>query len=136
MVTRNTPSLGVFNGDVGIALPAWRDPTQLRVYFADGEAVRAISPGRLAQVETAFATTVHKSQGSEFEHAMLVLSAHSGQVLTRELLYTGITRARHSLTILSEQNGLIAQAIARATQRQGGLRALHHPNALPDAAAH
>ena len=131
MVTRNTPSLGVFNGDIGITLPAWRDPTQLKVYFADGEAVRAISPGRLAQVETAFATTVHKSQGSEFEHAMLVLSAHSGQVLTRELLYTGITRARHSLTILSEETGLIAQAIARATRRQGGLRALHQPGTQP-----
>ncbi len=131
MVTRNAPSLGVFNGDIGIALPTSRDPAQLRVYFADGEAARAISPGRLAQVETAFATTVHKSQGSEFEHAMLVLGAHSGQVLTRELLYTGLTRARSALTILSEEAGLIAQAIARPTQRQGGLRTLHEPGTLP-----
>ena len=131
MVTRNAPSLGVFNGDVGLALPSWRDPTQLRVHFPDGESVRAISPARLAEVETAFAITVHKSQGSEFDHAMLVLAAHSGLVLTRELLYTGITRARHALTIVSEESGLIAQAAARATQRQGGLRTLHVLDAPP-----
>ena len=93
--------------------------------------MRAISPARLAEVETAFAITVHKSQGSEFDHAMLVLAAHSGLVLTRELLYTGITRARHALTIVSEESGLIAQAAARATQRQGGLRTLHVLDAPP-----
>ncbi len=135
MVTRNAPSLGVFNGDVGMTLPAWQDPGQLRVYFPDGAGIRAISPGRLAQVETAFASTVHKSQGSEFEHAMLVLAAHSGPVLTRELLYTGITRARSALTLLSGQTGLIAQAIARATRRQSGLGALQDPDDAAERAA-
>ena len=121
MVTRNDAALGVFNGDIGIALPAAENMASLRVYFLDGERLRSVAASRLAQVETAFAMTVHKSQGSEFEHTALVLSAQSGSVLTRELLYTGITRARKALSLFAERPGLLEQAVTQATRRESGL---------------
>jgi len=121
MVTRNDAALGVFNGDIGIALPA--PGGSLRVYFADGPQLRSVGVARLAQVETAFAMTVHKSQGSEFEHAVLVLPPRAGAVLGRELVYTGITRAREAFTLVAAQPGLLAQAVAQRTQRASGLRA-------------
>ena len=76
---------------------------------------------RLAHVETAFAMTVHKSQGSEFEHTAMVLSASAGAILGRELVYTGITRARKTFTLLAERPGLLAKAIASPTRRTSGL---------------
>ena len=124
MVTRNAPAIGIFNGDVGIALPGASAADRVRVYFPHPEGVRAVSPGRLAQVETAFAATVHKSQGSEFEHTALVLAAHSGSALTRELLYTGITRARQAFTLIAEQPGLLEQGLTRMTRRESGLTGL------------
>ncbi|MEI7514664.1 MAG: exodeoxyribonuclease V subunit alpha [Betaproteobacteria bacterium] len=121
MVTRNDPELGVFNGDVGVALPGLGKGTALRVYFLDGDQLRSVSVSRLAHVETAFAMTVHKSQGSEFEHTVLVLPAGGSKVLGRELVYTGITRARQQFTLVEGQAGLLAQAIAHASQRVSGL---------------
>ena len=134
MVTRNDAALGVFNGDIGIALPAapraagaagatGNGPAPgLRVYFADGPQLRSVGVGRLAHVETAFAMTVHKSQGSEFEHTVLVLPPHAGAVLSRELVYTGITRARQAFTLVSAQPGLLATAVQQRTQRASGLQ--------------
>ena len=129
MVTRNDPALGVFNGDIGITLPtvepAGADTApRLRVYFADGPQLRSVGVGRLAHVETAFAMTVHKSQGSEFSHTALVLPAHAGPVLSRELLYTGITRARDAFTLVAAQPGLLATAVQQRTQRASGLQSL------------
>ena len=136
MVTRNDPALGVFNGDVGLALPAppaaaagsaavgGSTAPGLRVYFADGTQLRSVGVGRLAHVETAFAMTVHKSQGSEFEHTVLVLPPRAGAVLTRELLYTGITRARQAFTLVAAQPGLLATAVQQRTQRASGLQSL------------
>ncbi|MBP6304439.1 MAG: exodeoxyribonuclease V subunit alpha [Giesbergeria sp.] len=132
MVTRNDPALGVFNGDIGITLPAAVLPQsdgadaapRLRVYFADGPQLRSVGVGRLAHVETAFAMTVHKSQGSEFEHTALVLPAHAGPVLSRELVYTGITRARTAFTLVAAQPGLLATAVQQRTQRASGLQDL------------
>ena len=126
MVTRNDPALGVFNGDIGITLPADTNdtPQRLRVYFADGPQLRSVGVGRLAHVETAFAMTVHKSQGSEFEHTVLVLPAHAGPVLSRELVYTGITRARTAFTLVAAQPGLLATAVQQRTQRASGLQDL------------
>lgn len=121
MVTRNDPTLGVFNGDIGIALPAAENPALLRVYFLDGERLRSVAVSRLAHVETAFAMTVHKSQGSEFEHTVLVLSAQSGNVLTRELIYTGITRARKAFSLCAERPGLLEVGVTSATLRESGL---------------
>ncbi len=121
MVTRNDPELGVFNGDVGVALPGLGKGAAMRVYFLDGDQLRSVSVSRLAHVETAFAMTVHKSQGSEFGHTVLVLPAGGSKVLGRELVYTGITRARQQFTLVEGQAGLLAQAIANASQRASGL---------------
>lgn len=121
MVTRNDAALGVFNGDIGIALPSAAPGHPLRVYFLQGNQLNAVSVARLVHVETAFAMTVHKSQGSEFEHTALVLSAKAGSVLGRELVYTGITRARSAFTLMAEDVRLLAQAIAAPTRRVSGL---------------
>ncbi|TDM06968.1 MAG: exodeoxyribonuclease V subunit alpha [Ideonella sp. MAG2] len=124
MVTRNEPALGVFNGDIGLTLPAWSAPGQpsaLKVWFAQGDELRAISPMRLPHTDTAFAMTVHKSQGSEFGHTVLVLPDQGGQLLSRELIYTGITRARQAFTLVCPQRQLWAQALENRTQRASGL---------------
>ncbi|KVP67235.1 AAA family ATPase [Burkholderia ubonensis] len=121
MVTRNDYALGLFNGDIGIALPDAQGV--LRVWFkrADG-AARAVSPAALPPHETAFALTVHKSQGSEFDEAALVLPATFGRVLTRELVYTAVTRARTRVQVIGGRR-MLAQAIATRTQRDSGLSA-------------
>ncbi len=121
MVTRNDSALGVFNGDVGITLPALDPAAALRVYFLDGDNLRSVASSRLPHVETAFAMTVHKCQGSEFLHTALVLPGADARVLTRELVYTGITRARERFTLLQAQPGALAAAIARPSQRASGL---------------
>ncbi|AOK16215.1 exodeoxyribonuclease V subunit alpha [Burkholderia cepacia] len=121
MVTRNDYALGLFNGDIGIALPDAHGV--LRAWFrrADGTA-RAVSPAALPPHETAFALTVHKSQGSEFDEAALVLPASFGRVLTRELVYTAVTRARTRVQVIGPRR-VLAQAVATRTQRDSGLAA-------------
>ncbi len=121
MVTRNDAALGVFNGDIGMALPAAAPGQPLRVYFLQGDMLHSVGVGRLAHVETAFAMTVHKSQGSEFEHTALVLPSQGGSLLGRELVYTGITRARQAFTLFSQAPGLLATAVASPTRRASGL---------------
>ncbi|WP_233829368.1 AAA family ATPase [Paraburkholderia sp. ZP32-5] len=121
MVTRNDYALGLFNGDIGIALPGAGDA--LRVYFRTGDGgLRAVSPAALPPHDTAFALTVHKSQGSEFEHAVLVLPAAFSRVLSRELVYTAITRARERVEVIGAR-AVLAQAITTPTQRDSGLDA-------------
>ncbi|WGS51359.1 exodeoxyribonuclease V subunit alpha [Paraburkholderia sp. D15] len=121
MVTRNDYALGLFNGDIGIALPGAGGA--LRVYFRTGDgSLRAVSPAALPPHDTAFALTVHKSQGSEFEHAVLMLPAVFSRVLSRELVYTAITRARERVEVIGAR-GVLAQAIATPTQRDSGLAA-------------
>jgi exodeoxyribonuclease V alpha subunit len=119
MVTRNDAQLGVFNGDVGVVLP--NTEGKPKVWFLDGEALRSVSVMRLAQVETAFVMTVHKSQGSEFEHTALVLPPGGAEVLSRELVYTGITRAREHFTLVEAEAGLLEAAIQRPSVRASGL---------------
>jgi exodeoxyribonuclease V alpha subunit len=127
MVTRNDPALGVFNGDVGLALRAAPTPQApdrpgpLRVWFADGDQLRHVLASRLAAVETAWAMTVHKSQGSEFEHTALVLPPQANPVLTRELVYTGITRSRQAFTLVAPQPAVFDAAVQRRTHRSSGL---------------
>jgi exodeoxyribonuclease V alpha subunit len=119
MVGRNDSALGLFNGDIGIAL---RDANgDLRVHFQlpDGN-IKSVQPSRLPTHETAYAMTVHKSQGSEFEHTALVLPNHYLPVLTRELVYTAITRARQRLSLYATDN-VLANAIRTPTQRRSGL---------------
>lgn len=118
LVTANRPELGIFNGDTGVAWPG--ADRQLQVWFegADGEP-RAIPPATLPPHEGAFALTVHKAQGSEFDDIALVTGPDSA-VLTRELLYTGVTRARSGITLYGEAETLRA-GIARRTLRMTGL---------------
>lgn len=123
MVTRNDKSLGVFNGDVGVVLPGVASKA-LRVWFLEGAQLRSVSVSRLAHVETAFAMTIHKSQGSEFAHAVVVLPDSGGDMLTRELVYTGITRAKEHLTLVEPRAGLLGEAMARQVKRASGLASL------------
>jgi exodeoxyribonuclease V alpha subunit len=124
VVTRNDSALGLMNGDVGLCLPrAVNGQTALQVAFADGaDGVRWVAPTRLEHVDTALAMTVHQSQGSEFDAVLLVLPERDAPVLSRELIYTGITRARHSLGIWAPEPQVWWNACARVTQRSGGLR--------------
>jgi len=124
MVTRNDYATGVFNGDIGLTLRDPARPGSLRVYFLEGDTVRSVLATRLRHVETAFAMTVHKSQGSEFRHTVLVLPQEGGAMLARELVYTGITRARDFFTLVSPTQAVLFDAILRRTQRASGLRGL------------
>lgn len=140
LVTRNDYGLGLMNGDIGIVLarPAdggadrplgWdeRGGPPLRVAFPagdGGDGIRWVLPSRLQAIETVYALTVHKSQGSEFAHAALVLPDRSSPILTRELVYTGITRARTHLTlVLPGDPGVLGEAIGRRVLRASGLLA-------------
>ncbi|MFA6181086.1 MAG: exodeoxyribonuclease V subunit alpha [Acidithiobacillus sp.] len=121
LVTRNDPNLGLSNGDIGIALPDL--DKRLRVYFPNNEdAPRAILPSRLNHTESAWAMTVHKAQGSEFAHTVLILPLEDSPVLSRELLYTAITRARKRFTLIAPRERL-ENAIRRQTRRMSGLHA-------------
>jgi exodeoxyribonuclease V alpha subunit len=124
IMTRNDVALGVFNGDVGIVLRSPTADAALRCYFLDGDDLRSVSVGRLADVETAFAMTVHKSQGSEFEHVLLVLPDEDVPVLTRELIYTGMTRASKSFTLVNKSASQLLSASGRLTRRVSGLRTM------------
>lgn len=126
LVTRNDYSLGLMNGDIGIALrlPEQDGRAVLRVAFARNDGsneLRFVLPSRLSEVETVFAMTVHKSQGSEFEHTALILPEALNPVLTKELLYTGITRASQHFTLLEPGRNVFEQAIARRVERRSGL---------------
>lgn len=124
MITRNDYATGVYNGDIGLTLPDPERAGSLRVWFSDGEQVRSVLATRLRNVETAFAMTVHKSQGSEFKHTVLVLPREASSVLARELVYTGITRAREFFTLVTPNGGVLPDAIGQRTHRASGLRAL------------
>jgi exodeoxyribonuclease V alpha subunit len=130
LMTRNDYGLGLMNGDIGIALklPERDGPdigkTVLRVAFPrnDGQGgVRFVLPSRLNDVETVYAMTVHKSQGSEFAHTALILPDALNPVLTKELIYTGITRARHWFTLIEPRAGVFEKAVQRKVKRLSGL---------------
>lgn len=120
MILENDYSLDLFNGDVGLALPV---DGILRVFFAGSDGVRSFIPGRLPRHETCYAMTVHKSQGSEFEHTVLIVPEEPCPVLSRELLYTALTRAKKHFTLCAPINQ-IRQAILSPVLRDSGLKAL------------
>ncbi|MEZ4283027.1 MAG: exodeoxyribonuclease V subunit alpha [Myxococcota bacterium] len=118
LITRNAPEQGLWNGDVGLVE---RLPEGLRALFpASDGGVRALSLARLPAHESAIAMSVHKSQGSEFEAVDLVLGARVSRLMTRELLYTGITRARTRLRLHASE-AVVRAAIARRAGRDSGL---------------
>ncbi|AKC32403.1 exodeoxyribonuclease V subunit alpha [Candidatus Pantoea carbekii] len=119
MVTRNDSILGLSNGDVGITM--YDRQGFLKVFFLlDNNKVKMVQPNRLPTHNTTWAMTVHKSQGSEFDHVALVMPTHCLPVLTRELIYTAITRARNKLTLYGDHN-IFSYAIQLRTQRNSGL---------------
>lgn len=122
MLSQNDASLGLYNGDLGITLRD-TESSELRVYFQlpDGS-TKSVQPNRLPQCETAYAMTVHKSQGSEFDHTLLVLPDSYSPLLTRELIYTAITRARLRLSLFGNESILLS-AIKKTTERRSGLAA-------------
>ena len=121
MVTRNDHSIGIYNGDVGIALPDATKEGRLRAYFPSGDKITSVLPTRLADIETAFAITVHKVQGSEFSHTMLALPKDSGPIVGRELVYTGIIRASKHFTLFKPNAAVLEAAIKQQTVRASGL---------------
>ena len=123
MARRNDYALGLMNGDLGMCLPVLVDgEIRLRVAFPDGQGgVRWLVPSRLGAIDTVFAMTVHQSQGSEFEQVLLILPDVDTALLTRELVYTGITRARQGLCVWAPAPSLLVQAVAQTVVRSGGL---------------
>lgn len=121
MIGRNDYSLRLFNGDVGIFLPDIFSGNDSRVFFPGGDGkFRSFHPLRLPEHETVFAMTVHKSQGSEFNNVLLVLPEKDSPVLTRELVYTGITRARERVSLWGGAH-ILRAAITRSAERWSGL---------------
>ena len=122
LVTENDYGVRLYNGDVGVILadPEHAD-RRLAVFPAPDGSLRWISPARLPACETTFAMTIHKSQGSQFDHALVVLPEQSSPVLTRELVYTAVTRATRRTTLLARERTL-QEAIARPVQRATGLQ--------------
>lgn len=127
MITRNDHGLGLYNGDIGIVIMDHKvtpDQPHLRVYFEmpDGS-IRSVLPSRLPAHETVYAMTIHKSQGSEFADTLMVLPADFSPILTRELIYTGVTRAKEKLHLFAQQE-VVNRAVRLRTERASGLAQL------------
>ena len=138
LVTRNDYGVGLMNGDIGIALEVpvpeasrianegdTRPQRVIRVAFMSNDGsgrIKWVLPSRLHAVETVFAMTVHKSQGSEFAHTCLVLPDRTNPILTRELVYTGITRAKYWFSLLMPDESVFRDAIVRGVTRTSGLQ--------------
>jgi exodeoxyribonuclease V alpha subunit len=120
MLTRNQHDLGLSNGDVGLVVGGGMG-TSYRAYFLAGSGFLGVSINRLLSVQTAYAMSIHKSQGSEYEHALVVLQDHADKSLTRELLYTGVTRAKRFLSLFQARAGLIEQSVSTRAKRTSGL---------------
>jgi exodeoxyribonuclease V alpha subunit len=119
MVLKNDSVLRLYNGDVGICLPDAAG--KLAVWFPDGHSgFRSLAASRLPRHEDAYATTVHKAQGSQFDEVLLILPGEAGKTAVRELVYTAVTRPRLRVTI-SAGTEVFRAACSRATERQAGL---------------
>jgi exodeoxyribonuclease V alpha subunit len=118
LVTANDYAAGVFNGDLGVV---WRSGDTIAVHFrAPDGATRTIAPLRLPAVETAWGMTVHKAQGSEFDDVLVVIPERESRVMSRELLYTAVTRARKTVTLIGTEAAVV-RAMARGSTRSSGL---------------
>lgn len=120
MITQNDPATGLFNGDIGICLPAPEDNT-LTVYFEQQDgSMKRILPMRLPEYETAYAMTIHKSQGSEFATVLMVLPEQMNPLLSKELLYTAVTRAKENVQVAAQKE-IFQQALEHRVERTSGL---------------
>lgn len=131
MITRNHYGLGLFNGDIGLAL---RKEGRMRVFFKVPGGCKDLSPSRLPAHEMAFAMTVHKSQGSEFDQVMLVLPEKGMDLLSRELLYTAVSRARNGL-FLHGSLKVLHKALEQGVDRASGLTSKLMPHISPSPSA-
>ena len=120
IVTENDYSLGLFNGDVGVVIA--RLDGGLTVAFRRGAGVVTVSPSRVPGVQTAFAMTAHRAQGSEFDQVVVLLPSASSRILTRELLYTAVTRARRGVVLVGTEESVRA-GVGRPVARASGLTA-------------
>ncbi len=117
MVTANDPVNRLFNGDVGVAVD---HDGRLQVAMREGQDIRWLALAQFDQIDEWWAMTIHKSQGSEFDHAVVVLADAGSPILSRELLYTGVTRARTRLTVVGDEEAVRA-AVGRPVDRASGL---------------
>ncbi|MET4694049.1 exodeoxyribonuclease V subunit alpha [Endozoicomonas lisbonensis] len=120
LITRNDHGLGLYNGDIGITLAGADDRLRVVFQLPDGS-LKELLPSRLPAHETVYAMTIHKSQGSEFAHTAMILPDKINPVLTRELVYTGITRAKKELELFTT-DAVFNQSVARPTHRSSGLK--------------
>jgi exodeoxyribonuclease V alpha subunit len=127
MITANDYDTQLYNGDTGLILQDGAAAGELRAFFPAGPGGRRLLPARLPAHETAFAVTVHKSQGSEFAHVLLVLPTDSSPVLCRELLYTAITRATSSVEVWGDREVFLAAVKTPTRRRSGLIKALAGP---------
>ncbi|BBI52255.1 hypothetical protein HORIV_46760 [Vreelandella olivaria] len=131
LVTQNDYGLKLMNGDIGITMavldprsPSNKPGRSLRVAFPTSDPenpIHWLPPSRLHSVETVFAMTVHKSQGSEFQHTALLLPQTPTRFSPARLVYTGITRARDWLTLIEAKRGILNDAVIREVMRVIGM---------------
>ena len=121
LITQNDHALHLRNGDIGILLPDPGAPATLWAWFPSKDAPRRLPLVRLPEWEKAYSMTVHKSQGSEFDEVLLILPDYDVPLLTRELVYTGVTRAKHRVELWANET-LLKLATRRRTERNTGLR--------------
>jgi len=118
LITQNDYALGLYNGDIGLCL---FDDEKAKVFFEQPDgSIKSVLASRIPEHETAYAMTIHKSQGSEFSHALMVLPPEFSPILTRELVYTGITRAKNRLSLYSDER-IFERALKVRTTRASGL---------------
>ncbi|MGZ8143430.1 MAG: exodeoxyribonuclease V subunit alpha [Methylosarcina sp.] len=121
IITQNNPTLHLYNGDTGICMADKEQRGKLMVFFqrADGT-VKKYLPSRITHCQTVFAMTIHKSQGSEFDEVLIALPAEINPVLTKELLYTAITRARKTVKLIASED-VFRAAVKQKVNRVTGL---------------
>lgn len=119
LVTVNDYSLRLYNGDTGVVVAG--EGGRPQAVFERGEEVVAVSPARLASVETVYAMTIHKSQGSQFATVAVLLPEIGSPILTRELLYTAVTRGQDRVMVVASEEAIVG-AVRRPIARASGLR--------------
>lgn len=121
MITRNDYALDLYNGDMGVCLPDLENPGVMKIWFerSDGN-LQGLSPGRISNCETVYALTIHKSQGTEIGEVLVVLPEQESDLVSRELLYTAVTRAKEAVKVKSSRSAF-ERAVAGKIERHSGL---------------
>lgn len=121
LITQNDYQLELFNGDIGICLPDVKTGAPMVCFLQPGGGVKSFSLHQLPPCETVYSMTIHKSQGSEFDQVVVVLPDEDNRVLSRELVYTGVTRAKESVTVVGERK-LFTRSLSKNIKRNSGLQ--------------